>query len=48
MLRAHCADRLAAFKHPRRIRVVDRLPRTAATGQVQRRLLAGESAEGQP
>jgi acyl-CoA synthetase (AMP-forming)/AMP-acid ligase II len=38
-LRAHCDSRLAAFKHPRRVEVVDRLPRTAATGQVQRTLL---------
>jgi acyl-CoA synthetase (AMP-forming)/AMP-acid ligase II len=45
MLRARCTGRLAAFKHPRRIRMVDRLPRTAATGQVRRRLLAEESAE---
>jgi acyl-CoA synthetase (AMP-forming)/AMP-acid ligase II len=38
-LRAHCATRLAPFKHPRRLVVVDALPRTAATGQVQRTLL---------
>lgn len=38
-LRRHCEDRLAAFKHPRRLEVVDRIPRTASTGQVQRRLL---------
>ena len=38
-LRALCAGRLAAFKHPRAVRVVDALPRTASTGQVQRRLL---------
>ena len=38
-LRAHCAGRLAPFKHPRRVEVVDALPRTAATGQVQRALL---------
>jgi acyl-CoA synthetase (AMP-forming)/AMP-acid ligase II len=42
MLRRHCQGRLAAFKHPRRLRVVDALPRTAATGQVRRRLLATE------
>jgi acyl-CoA synthetase (AMP-forming)/AMP-acid ligase II len=39
-LRAHIGDRLAAYKHPRRVEVVDRLPRTSATGQVQRSLLA--------
>ena len=38
-LRAHCDGRLAAFKHPRRVEVVDGLPRTSATGQVQRTLL---------
>ena len=38
-LRSYCADRLAAFKQPRRIAVVDALPRTAATGQVQRTLV---------
>ena len=39
VLRAHCAGRLATFKHPRAMHVVDALPRTAATGQVQRALL---------
>ncbi len=39
-LRAHIGERLAAYKHPRRVEVVDRLPRTSATGQVQRSLLA--------
>lgn len=39
MLRAHCAPRLAPHKHPRRLKVVDALPRTSATGQIQRRLL---------
>jgi long-chain acyl-CoA synthetase len=39
-LRAFCDGRLAAFKHPRRIVVVDEIPRTGATRQVQRRLLA--------
>jgi acyl-CoA synthetase (AMP-forming)/AMP-acid ligase II len=39
-LRATCATTLAPYKHPRRVVVVDRIPRTAATGQVQRRLLA--------
>jgi acyl-CoA synthetase (AMP-forming)/AMP-acid ligase II len=38
-LRTHCDGRLAAFKHPRRVEVADALPRTAATGQVQRTLL---------
>lgn len=39
-LRAHCVDRLAPFKHPRRLVIVDALPRTTATDQVQRPLLA--------
>ena len=39
-LRSHCEGRLAAFKHPRRVAVVAAIPRTAATNQVQRRLLA--------
>jgi acyl-CoA synthetase (AMP-forming)/AMP-acid ligase II len=38
-IRRHCAERLATFKHPRRLELVDELPRTAATGQVQRTLL---------
>lgn len=38
-LRAHCADRLARFKHPRRLVLVDSIPRTASTNQLQRRLL---------
>ena len=38
-LRAHCAGRLAPFKHPRRVAVVEAIPRTASTGQVQRRLI---------
>lgn len=38
-LRAHCAARLVPHKHPRALKLVDSLPRTAATGQIQRRLL---------
>ncbi len=38
-LRQHCQGRLAAHKHPRRLVAVDAIPRTGATGQVQRRLL---------
>ena len=38
-LRAHCEGRLAGFKQPRRVAVVEALPRTAATGQIQRPLL---------
>jgi acyl-CoA synthetase (AMP-forming)/AMP-acid ligase II len=38
-LRAYCDGRLAPFKHPRRVEVVDALPRTPATGQIQRTLI---------
>ena len=38
-LRAFCEERLAPFKHPRALRILDALPRTASTGQIQRRLL---------
>ena len=39
---AHCDGRLARFKQPRRVAVVERIPRTPATNQVQRRLLIEE------
>jgi fatty-acyl-CoA synthase len=38
-LRGLCAGRLATFKHPRRVAVVDEIPRTASTNQVRRRVL---------
>jgi acyl-CoA synthetase (AMP-forming)/AMP-acid ligase II len=38
-LREHCRDRLATYKHPRRLEVVDQLPHTPATGQIQRALI---------
>ena len=38
-LQRHCEGELAPFKRPRRLELVDALPRTAATGQVQRALL---------
>jgi acyl-CoA synthetase (AMP-forming)/AMP-acid ligase II len=43
-LREWCDGRIATYKHPRRLEVVDHLPRTASTGQVQRRLLADSLA----
>jgi acyl-CoA synthetase (AMP-forming)/AMP-acid ligase II len=43
-LRRHLAGRLAAFKQPRRVMVMDQLPRTSATGQVQRALLSAKEA----
>jgi acyl-CoA synthetase (AMP-forming)/AMP-acid ligase II len=42
-LQRHCDGRLARFKVPRRLVVVDTIPRTGATRQVQRRLLAGHA-----
>jgi fatty-acyl-CoA synthase len=39
MLRDFCSGRLAPFKQPRRVAVVDALPRTPATGQIQRTLI---------
>jgi fatty-acyl-CoA synthase len=45
-LRAHCEGRLAGFKHPRRLAIVDALPRTAATGQIQRPLLVERLQQG--
>ena len=41
-LRGYCLERLAAYKHPRRIEFVDRLPRTAS-GKVRRFELRAES-----
>jgi acyl-CoA synthetase (AMP-forming)/AMP-acid ligase II len=38
-IRAQCEGRLARYKVPRRLEIVDAIPRTAATQQVQRRLL---------
>jgi acyl-CoA synthetase (AMP-forming)/AMP-acid ligase II len=38
-LQAHCEGKLAGFKKPRRIALLDAFPRTAATSQVQRTLL---------
>jgi len=38
-LRDLCAGALATYKHPRRLVVIDAIPRTTATGQIQRRLL---------
>ncbi len=40
VVRAHCAERLARFKRPTRIEIVDELPRTV-TGKVQKGRLRG-------
>ncbi len=45
-LRDRCAGHLATFKQPRALRVVETVPRTASTGQVQRRLLVERLARG--
>jgi acyl-CoA synthetase (AMP-forming)/AMP-acid ligase II len=41
-LRAHCAGRLAPYKHPRHLVIVDHIPRTASTQQVNRVALRGQ------
>jgi acyl-CoA synthetase (AMP-forming)/AMP-acid ligase II len=46
MLRAHCAG-LARHKHPRQLLLVDAIPRTPATMQVQRRLLVEQASSAQ-
>jgi acyl-CoA synthetase (AMP-forming)/AMP-acid ligase II len=38
-VRRHCEGNLAHFKHPRRLYLLDAIPRTGPTGQVQRRKL---------
>jgi acyl-CoA synthetase (AMP-forming)/AMP-acid ligase II len=43
-LRAWCDGRLARFKHPRRVVLVESIPRTESTNQVQRRLLIEQFA----
>ena len=47
-VRAHCEGRLARHKHPRRLELAATLPRTAATGQVQRALLVERIRSGIP
>jgi|HigsolmetaAR206D_1030411.scaffolds.fasta_scaffold00826_9 acyl-CoA synthetase (AMP-forming)/AMP-acid ligase II len=44
-LRGHVADRLAPFKQPRRVAVVAEIPRTPATGQIQRSRLRAALVE---
>ncbi|MBW2274142.1 MAG: acyl--CoA ligase [Deltaproteobacteria bacterium] len=46
-LQQHCEGRLARFKRPRRLELVESLPRTAATGQIQRTLLTERLATRQ-
>jgi acyl-coenzyme A synthetase/AMP-(fatty) acid ligase len=40
---AHCRERLAAFKTPKKIYLVTQIPRTA-TGKIQRRVVAAAFA----
>ncbi|HEX4218959.1 MAG TPA: AMP-binding protein [Acidimicrobiales bacterium] len=47
-VRRHCEGRLASYKHPRRLVVVDALPRTGATHQIQRRVLVEWAQAGGP
>ncbi len=42
-LLAHCQERIAEFKCPKRIYVVETIPRTA-TGKIQRRAVAAALA----
>jgi acyl-CoA synthetase (AMP-forming)/AMP-acid ligase II len=43
-LREHCANILAKHKRPRRLILVDQLPRTSATGQIQRKALRQQAS----
>jgi fatty-acyl-CoA synthase len=45
-LQQHAEGRIAGFKKPRRLELTSALPRTAATGQVQRALLVEQIATG--
>lgn len=45
-LQAHCEAKLAGFKKPRRLECRTELPRTAATGQVQRALIVEQIRAG--
>jgi acyl-CoA synthetase (AMP-forming)/AMP-acid ligase II len=47
-LRAHCAGRLAPYKHPRQLVIVDHIPRTASTQQVNRVALRLQLADPHP
>ena len=46
-LREHCEGQLARHKHPRRLLIVDAIPRTGPTGQVQRRHLVDIAAKAE-
>lgn len=44
-LRAHCEGRLASYKHPRALWRTDRIPRTPATNQIQRKILVAQAID---
>jgi fatty-acyl-CoA synthase len=48
VVRQHAAARLAPYKHPRMVVSVPRIPRTAATGQVQRSALREMITQARP
>jgi acyl-CoA synthetase (AMP-forming)/AMP-acid ligase II len=45
-LKQRAEGRIAGFKKPRRLAIAEALPRTPATGQVQRALLVEQIASG--
>jgi acyl-coenzyme A synthetase/AMP-(fatty) acid ligase len=45
-VRSYLRDKLAPYKHPRRILPVDEIPRTPATGQIKRTLLRQTLTDG--
>jgi acyl-CoA synthetase (AMP-forming)/AMP-acid ligase II len=45
-LRSFLEDKLAPYKHPRRVVGVDAIPRTPATGQIKRALLRRTLTDG--
>ena len=47
-VRAYCADSLAPYKHPRQVVIVDHIPRTASTQQVNRVALRAQLADLHP
>ena len=44
-LRQFCEGKLTAYKHPRRVILIDSVPRTGTTGQIQRRALTAMAVE---
>ena len=47
-LRAHCGSKLTPYKHPRQVVIVDHIPRTASTQQVNRAALRVQLADAHP